>query len=138
MTRCDVVVVGGGIVGLATALALTRERPGIPVLVAEKEATLARHQTGHNSGVIHTGIYYAPGSLKARFAVAGARRMVEFCKEQGLPVDIPGKVIVATEVRELPGLYRLADRARANGVEAHLIRPDELPAREPQVAGRRA
>jgi L-2-hydroxyglutarate oxidase len=138
MTRCDVMIVGGGIVGLATALALTRERPGLSVLVAEKEPELATHQTGHNSGVIHTGVYYTPGSLKARFATVGARRMVEFCKEQGLPVDIPGKVIVATEVRELPGLYKLAERARANGVEAALIGPDELHEREPQVAGLRA
>jgi (S)-2-hydroxyglutarate dehydrogenase len=138
VTRCDVVVIGGGIVGLATALALTRERPELAVLVAEKEPELARHQTGHNSGVIHTGVYYPPGSLKARFATAGARRMVEFCKEQGLPVDIPGKVIVATEVRELPGLYKLADRARANGVPATLIGPDELHEREPNVAGLKA
>jgi (S)-2-hydroxyglutarate dehydrogenase len=136
--RYDVVVIGGGIVGLATALALTRSRPGVRVLVAEKEPALATHQTGHNSGVIHTGIYYVPGSLKARFATAGARRMVEFCKEQGLPVDVPGKVVVATEVRELPGLHKLAERARANGVEARLIDPEELYEREPQIAGLRA
>jgi len=137
-TRYDIVIVGGGIVGLATALALTRQRPDLRVLVAEKEADLATHQTGHNSGVIHTGVYYPPGSLKARFATAGARRMVEFCKEQGLPVDIPGKVIVATDVRELPVLYRLAERARDNGVEARLIGPEELHEQEPQVAGLRA
>jgi L-2-hydroxyglutarate oxidase len=134
----DIVIVGGGIVGLATALALTRERPALRVLVAEKEPELATHQTGHNSGVIHTGVYYPPGSLKARFATEGAHRMVEFCKEQGLPVDVPGKVIVATEVLELPGLYRLAGRARDNGVPARLIGPDELHETEPQVAGLRA
>ena len=137
-SRYDVVIVGGGIVGLATALALTRERPALRVLVAEKEAELAAHQTGHNSGVIHSGVYYPPGSLKARFATAGARRMVDFCKEHGLPVDVPGKVIVATDVRELPGLYRLAGRARDNGVPARLIGPDELHEAEPQVAGLRA
>ncbi|HSV65606.1 MAG TPA: L-2-hydroxyglutarate oxidase [Mycobacteriales bacterium] len=138
MDRYDVVIVGGGIVGLATALALAHARPDLRVLVAEKEAELATHQTGHNSGVIHTGVYYAPGSLKARFARAGARRMVEFCRAQGLPVALPGKVIVATDARELPGLHRLAERAAANGVEASLIGSEELAEREPHVAGLRA
>jgi len=133
--RYDIVIVGGGILGLASALALTRLRPDLAVLVAEKEPALATHQTGRNSGVIHTGVYYPPGSLKARFATAGARRMVEFCKEQGLPLDIRGKVIVATGVREMPGLYRLAERARDNGVPARLIGPDQLHDLEPQVAG---
>lgn len=134
----DIVIVGGGIIGLATALALTAKRRDLRVLVVEKEAEVASHQTGHNSGVIHTGVYYQPGSLKARFATEGARRMVQFCKDQGLPVDIPGKVIVATGVSELPGLYRLAERAAANGVPAQLVGPDELHEREPRVAGLRA
>jgi L-2-hydroxyglutarate oxidase len=138
VNRYDIVVVGGGILGLATALALTGERPDLRVLVVEKEAGLARHQSGHNSGVIHTGVYYRPGSLKARFATAGARRMLRFCRQQGLPVEIPGKVIVATEVGELPGLSRLAERAAANGVPASLIGPEELRQREPKVSGLRA
>jgi L-2-hydroxyglutarate oxidase len=136
--RYDVVVVGAGIVGLATALALTRARPELRVLVVEKEAELARHQTGHNSGVIHTGVYYPPGSAKARYATEGARRMVAFCREQDLPVRQLGKVIVATGAAELPGLFRLADRARANGIEATVLGPEELHEREPHVAGIRA
>jgi (S)-2-hydroxyglutarate dehydrogenase len=136
--RYDIVIVGGGILGLATAYALSRQRPGLAVLVAEKESALATHQTGHNSGVIHTGVYYPPGSLKARFATAGSRQMVEFCKEQGLPVDIPGKVIVATDVHELPGLFRLAGRAADNGIPARVIGPAELHDLEPQVAGLQA
>ncbi|MBI3687926.1 MAG: L-2-hydroxyglutarate oxidase [Actinobacteria bacterium] len=138
MERYDVVVVGGGIVGAATALALTSARPELRVLVVEKEAELARHQTGHNSGVIHTGVYYPPGSAKARFAIEGARRMVEFCREQGLPIQVPGKVIVATEAGELPGLFRLAERGRANGIEVAVLGPEELHEREPHVAGVRA
>lgn len=133
--RCDVAVVGGGIVGLATAFALTRARPGIRLVVLEKENRLATHQTGHNSGVIHSGIYYPPGSYKARFAVQGARAMVEFCREHDLPVQITGKVIVATSEAELPGLDRLYERGQANGVRVRRLDRAELAEHEPHAGG---
>lgn len=131
----DVVIVGGGIVGLSTALALTRSRPGIRLAVVEKERRLARHQTGHNSGVIHSGIYYTPGSYKARFAVEGARAMVRFCQEHDLPVEVTGKVIVATSEEELPRLDRLLRRGLANGVRVRRLDRAGLLAHEPHAAG---
>ena len=112
----DFTIVGGGIVGLATALQLIRRKPGIRIAVLEKESAIARHQTGHNSGVIHSGLYYKPGSLKAKNCVAGALAMVEFCREQGIPYEICGKVVVATDQSELPGLDELKRRGTANGV----------------------
>src|SRR5919197_5873484 len=115
MTRY--VVVGGGIVGLATALALQRDRPGAAVTVLEKERRWGAHQTGRNSGVIHSGVYYAPGSLKARLCRAGNASMVAFCKAEGVPFEIRGKLIVATEERELPRLEALLERGLANGLE---------------------
>jgi L-2-hydroxyglutarate oxidase len=136
--KSDIVIVGGGIVGAATAYALARTRPELRVLLAEKEDGLARHQTGHNSGVIHSGVYYRPGSLKARFATEGARRMAEFCVEHGLPHEPTGKVIVATESAELPRLHALHDRGRQNGIPVRLIDVDELRDCEPHVAGLRA
>ena len=102
--RFDVAVVGGGIVGLGTARALLAEHPSLRMVILEKEARLASHQTGHNSGVIHSGIYYKPGSHKARLCVEGARLMKEFCAEHGIRVDPIGKVIVATSEEELPRL----------------------------------
>src|SRR3989440_12376724 len=99
-TRYDVVIVGGGIVGLAVALEITRRLPHLRLLLLEKEDRVARHQSGHNSGVIHSGIYYKPGSLKARLCVAGAAAMVEFCREHGIPHNVCGKVIVATNDSE--------------------------------------
>ena len=105
----DFVVVGGGIVGLSTAKALLERHPGARLAVLEKEGSWARHQTGHNSGVIHSGIYYKPGSLKARFCREGARALVGFCEERGIEYDICGKVIVATEPRELPLLEALRE-----------------------------
>src|SRR3954471_1396796 len=99
--ECDVVVIGGGIVGLSTARALTARQPGLRVLVLEKEDRLAQHQTGRNSGVIHSGIYYPPGSTKARYALTGSRATYEFCEEQGLPARRTGKLIVATSEAEL-------------------------------------
>jgi L-2-hydroxyglutarate oxidase len=104
---CDVLVIGGGIVGLSTAYAITRAAPGTRVTVLEKEPGPARHQTGRNSGVIHSGIYYRPGSLKARYAVRGAAEMVKFCAEYGIPHAVTGKLIVATDRAELPRLHAL-------------------------------
>ncbi|MZG19871.1 FAD-dependent oxidoreductase, partial [Streptomyces sp. SID5914] len=99
---CDVLVIGGGIVGLSTAYAITRAAPGTRVTVLEKEPGPARHQTGRNSGVIHSGVYYRPGSLKARYAVRGAAEMVKFCAEYGIDHAVTGKLIVATDRAELP------------------------------------
>src|ERR1700732_5596378 len=100
----DLAIIGGGIVGLATALQAGRRDPKLRIAVIEKEPAIARHQTGHNSGVIHSGLYYKPGSLKARLCVSGAAAMVEFCREHSLPHEVCGKVVVATEPNELPRL----------------------------------
>ena len=114
--RCEIAVVGAGIVGLAVARELARRRPQASVCVLERERRLAAHQTGHNSGVIHAGIYYAPGSLKARLSVQGAARMYEYCEEHAIEHARCGKLIVALTPRELPRLDELERRARANGV----------------------
>ncbi|MEE1929772.1 L-2-hydroxyglutarate oxidase [Streptomyces sp. TRM 70351] len=135
---CDVLVVGGGIVGLSTAYALTRARPGTRVVVLEKEAGVARHQTGRNSGVIHSGIYYRPGSLKARLAAQGAAETVKFCAEHGIAHEVTGKLIVATERSELPRLHALAQRGRHNGIPLRELGPAQLAALEPHVAGQAA
>nr|WP_308801952.1 L-2-hydroxyglutarate oxidase [Streptomyces polyasparticus] len=132
---CDVLVIGGGIVGLSTAYALTRARPGIRVTVLEKEPGPARHQTGRNSGVIHSGIYYRPGSLKARFAVEGAAEMVKFCAEHGIPHAVGGKLIVATERSELPRLHALVQRGRENGIPVRELGPSQITEFEPEVRG---
>ncbi|MDB1090161.1 L-2-hydroxyglutarate oxidase [Streptomyces sp. ACA25] len=132
---CDVLVVGGGIVGLATAHALRAARPGLAVTVLEKEPGPARHQTGRNSGVIHSGVYYRPGSLKARFAVTGGAELVSFCAEHDIPHALPGKVIVATSRAELPRLGELARRARSNRVPVRELGPAALARREPHVRG---
>jgi L-2-hydroxyglutarate oxidase len=129
------VVIGGGIVGLATAYVICREFPDATVTVIEKEHTWGAHQTGHNSGVIHAGVYYAPGSLKARLCQAGSRSMVEFCAEHGIPVRVCGKLIVATDPEELPRLGALHERALANGLAVRLLTPPEIREYEPEVAG---
>ena len=137
--RCDIAVIGGGIVGLATALALTEESPGLRLALLEKEPRLADHQTGHNSGVIHSGIYYAPGSSKAKLCVEGARRLVEFCKENGVTVRRTGKVIVAVTGEELPRLDTLYERGTANGVAGlERIGPERLKELEPHARGLKA
>ncbi|GGV48756.1 hydroxyglutarate oxidase [Streptomyces longisporoflavus] len=132
---CDVLVIGGGIVGLSTAYAITRAAPGTRVTVLEKEPGPARHQTGRNSGVIHSGIYYRPGSLKARYAVRGAAEMVKFCAEYGIAHEVTGKLIVATERAELTRLHALVQRGRENGIPVRELGPAQIAEYEPEVRG---
>lgn len=129
----DCVIIGGGIVGLASAFKLQERQPGVRVLLIEKEADIAAHQTGRNSGVIHSGIYYKPGSLKARFARDGGRKIAEFCREHGIEHRICGKVIVATEERELAQLKKLHDRGLQNELKVSLLNSDEVRNIEPHV-----
>jgi len=133
--RADVVVVGAGIIGLATARRHLQRHPSHRVVVLEREVGPAHHQTGRNSGVLHSGIYYRPGSYKARMAVRGRSAMVAFCEEKGIDYEICGKVIVATGEHELARLDDLGARALANGVEAERIGPERLAEIEPHAAG---
>jgi len=130
-----IVVVGGGIVGLSTARALAAQSDRFRITVLEKEDEVAQHQSGRNSGVLHSGIYYAPGSLKARFCTDGLRQMVEFCRAYGVPHEICGKVIVATEPDENPLLEDIEARGRSNGVQCRMVGPKELARLEPAVRG---
>ncbi|MDB5294053.1 MAG: L-2-hydroxyglutarate oxidase [Phycisphaerales bacterium] len=133
--RADVVVIGGGAVGLATAMALARDG-GASVVVVEAEERVARHQTGNNSGVIHSGLYYKPGSYKARFCAAGRDAMYAFCREHGIAHDPCGKVVVATSEAEIPALDELARRGTANGLaDLRRLSGDALREYEPHVAG---
>jgi L-2-hydroxyglutarate oxidase LhgO len=139
MTAYDVAIVGGGIVGLATAREVLRRAPGLKVIVIEKESGLAQHQTGHNSGVLHTGIYYAPGSLKARTCVAGRAAMVEYCQEKGIPFKLSGKLIVALNEKELPRLQTLYERGTANNVPGlEMVGPERIKEIEPYAVGIKA
>lgn len=132
----DLVVIGAGIVGLASSLMLRKRHPGLRICILEKEPGVARHQTGHNSGVIHRGIYYQPGSLKARLCVDGARRMIDFCEEHDIPYECCGKVVVATNEREVTALEELFRRGTANGVPGlRRIGPHELRELEPHATG---
>ena len=131
----DFAVIGGGIVGLSVGMHLTERFTGARVLLLEKEDHWAAHQTGHNSGVIHSGIYYKPGSFKARFAVDGNRQMVEFCQEHGIAHDVCGKIIVATEDWELPLLDNLMQRGIANGLRVTRIGPEQIREIEPHCRG---
>lgn len=138
-SQYKVAIVGGGIVGLAVGLEITRRFPGARLLVLEKEDRVGRHQSSHNSGVIHSGIYYKTGTLKARLCVAGAAAMVEFCREHGIPHQISGKVIVATHAEELPRLEELRRRGGANGLTGlRSIGAEELREIEPHAGGLRA
>jgi (S)-2-hydroxyglutarate dehydrogenase len=131
----DFAVIGGGIVGLSTARALLEHHPGARLVVLEKERGWARHQTGHNSGVIHSGIYYKPGSLKARFCREGAQALVAFCRERGIDYEICGKVIIAVEAGEMPLLDNLYERGLKNDLEVVKIGSEELKEIEPHASG---
>ncbi|QYX33732.1 L-2-hydroxyglutarate oxidase [Sphaerospermopsis torques-reginae] len=130
----DFAIIGGGIVGLSTAMALGSRYPDARILVLEKESQWAFHQTGNNSGVIHSGVYYKPGSFKAKFCRDGSRSMVEFCQKHNIDHDICGKVIVATDDTELPGLEKLYQRGLENGIEVKRISPEEVREIEPHVS----
>ena len=139
MRTFDLAVVGGGILGIASAREALSRHPGWSVALLEKEDGLARHQTGHNSGVIHTGLYYAPGSLKARLCREGMNRLLRYCDEKGIRTETCGKLVVAVEESELPRLEELHRRAEANGVEGlRLVGPEEIRELEPHCRGVRA
>ena len=138
-SRYNVIIIGGGAVGLGVALEITRRFPRQKLLLVEKEDKVACHQSGHNSGVIHSGVYYKPGSLKARLCVAGAAAMVEFCREHGISHNVCGKVIVATNEDERPRLEELRIRGEANGLTGlRLIGSEELRELEPHASGLQA
>jgi L-2-hydroxyglutarate oxidase len=138
MQHFDVIVVGGGIVGLATAYQLLERQPARRLLVLEKEATIGVHQTGHNSGVLHSGIYYRPGTLRAANCRSGKQAMERFCALHGIDHEICGKVIVAVDERELPLLQTIYERGQSNGVRCEIIDRDRLLELEPHAAGVRA
>lgn len=129
----DVVIIGAGIVGLSVAYQLIQAKPHLKILVLEKEKTPAKHQTGRNSGVIHSGIYYKPGSLKAKNCLAGKKALLEFCHRFDIPTKKLGKVIVATEPKEIARLNEIEQRGRANGIELQRIGPSQLKEIEPHV-----
>ena len=135
----DVIIGGGGIVGLAVAYKLQKKKPSLRILVLEKEDTLAAHQTGHNSGVIHSGIYYKPGSLRATLCKKGREELIEFCRENEIDYDICGKLIVATDESEIPYLQTIYERGVENGTEGiRLLGPEEIKEHEPNCQGVKA
>ncbi len=132
----DVLIIGGGIVGLATALRIKQQRPALKVLLIDKEPAVARHQTGHNSGVIHSGLYYKPGSLKATNCIRGYRMLIDFCDAEGIPYDLCGKIVVATKQEELPQLDVLYQRGQQNGLTGlKKLSVGEMREIEPHVTG---
>ena len=133
--KFDLCVIGGGIVGLATAYQLSQRYPLLSLAVVEKESHLAKHQTGHNSGVLHTGIYYKPGSLKATNCRNGKKAMEQFCREQGIEHELCGKIIVALKDEEVPRLQNIYQRGQQNGVQCKMISREEMLEIEPHVAG---
>lgn len=134
--RYDIIIIGGGIVGLATALQILRKDPRKRLLLLEKESSVARHQTGHNSGVLHSGIYYTPGSLKAKNCREGYTMMVKFCQDNDIPHEICGKVIVAANMQDLPQLQLLKDKGNANGLNGiRVMSREEIREVEPHVNG---
>lgn len=136
MRRTTITVIGGGIVGLATAIRLEEKFPDADVTLLEKEASVGRHQTGHNSGVLHAGIYYKPGSAKARLAVRGIQQMIEFCQQHNIPHEICGKLIVASHREEIPRLQELYERGTKNGLKGlEILSPDQMKEIEPHVTG---
>ena len=135
MADFDLAVIGGGIVGLSTAMQMTERFPGISVAVLEKEPALARHQTGRNSGVIHAGVYYQPGSLKAQFCREGVEATIQFCRERDIAYEQCGKLLVATEPAELPRMEALYERARVNGIDVERLDKAEVARREPRIRG---
>jgi len=138
LSKKEIIIVGGGIVGLATALRIMQSQPGIRLTLIEKEASIAQHQTGHNSGVIHSGLYYKPGSLKALNCRAGYQEMLDFCREQSIPHEICGKIVVATTTAELSGLEELHRRGVANGLTGlRFLQSAEIREIEPHCSGLR-
>ena len=136
MPATRVAIIGGGIVGLATALRLQQRLPHLEITVYEKEPAVGRHQTGNNSGVLHAGLYYKPGSAKARLAVQGVRQMVAFCQAHGIAHEICGKLVVATDPSELPRLHDLHQRGMQNGLSGlSLLSPGQIREIEPHAAG---
>ena len=138
MPACDVIVLGGGIVGLSTAWRLRQRYPDLKIRLVEKESRLAFHQTGRNSGVLHSGIYYKPGSLRAVNCREGKKAMEAFCEEHGVTFERCGKVIVAVDQAELPNLDRIYERGQANGVQCEIIDVERLRELEPHTAGIKA
>ncbi|WP_298185424.1 L-2-hydroxyglutarate oxidase [uncultured Pseudomonas sp.] len=132
----DFIILGGGILGMSTAMQLLRSYPASRMLLLEKESAPARHQTGHNSGVIHAGVYYTPGSLKAKFCLAGNVATKEFCAQHGIAYQVPGKLLVATNELEMQRMQALWERTAANGIEREWLNAEQLREREPNIQGR--
>src|SRR5580692_11024286 len=131
-----ITVIGGGIIGLATALRLGQKLPGASVTVLEKEAGVSQHQSGHNSGVLHCGLYYKPGSMKARLAVTGIRQMIRFCQEHDIPHEVCGKLVVAAKADEVPRLNDLFERGQQNGLSGlQKLGVSEMREIEPHAGG---
>ena len=132
----DVVIVGAGIVGLATAYQLIQKRPGLQITILEKESHVAAHQTGHNSGVIHSGLYYKPGSLKATNCIRGYHLLIDFCEQESIPFEKCGKIVVATRPQQIPMLQTLHERGVQNGLDGlRSLTLEEMKEIEPHVHG---